>query len=202
MTIYNLTNQRHMIPPINNNINSLSPNFRKKFDAWRKEVIAKYPNAVVFETRRTQERQNFLYAQWRYKPYEKNKQVTRTLTSNHFNWNAVDIVFKNNWKLERAGPYDDLIAMWKKYWIRNLKPKETCHFEDDWTAYVPTTTPATKDEEIKKDEKSASIIWDVSAEDLSALMQLQNDKIRNWELLQLDKRMLVIVARIYKMLKQ
>jgi hypothetical protein len=103
--------------------------------------------------------------------------------------------------LKRAGPYDDLIAMAKKYWIRNLKPKETCHFEDDWTAYVQTTTPATKSDEIKKDEKSTSTLWDLSAEDISAVMELQNDKIFSWELWQLDKRMLVIVARIYIKLK-
>jgi hypothetical protein len=52
-----------MTTQINSDINSLNPNFRKKFDAWWKEVIAKYPNAVVFEARRSQERQNYLYAQ-------------------------------------------------------------------------------------------------------------------------------------------
>jgi hypothetical protein len=125
-----------MTPPINNDINSLSPSFRAKFNDWRAEVIAKYPNAVVFEARRSQERQNRLYAQWRTRPW---KIVTRTLNSNHKDWNAVDIVFRNNWRLEWSWPYGDLIAIAKKYWIRNLAPKELCHFEDDGTPYVPQT---------------------------------------------------------------
>ena len=57
-----------MTPPINNNIDSLSPNFRKKFDLRRTEVLSKYPNAVVFEARRSQERQNWLYTQGRSRP--------------------------------------------------------------------------------------------------------------------------------------
>lgn len=125
-----------MTTEINNDINSLNSKFRVKFDARWKEVIAKYPNAVVFETRRSQERQNRLYAQWRTRPW---KIVTWTLNSNHKDWNAVDIVFRNNGKIERAWPYDDLIVMAKKYGIRNLAPKELCHFEDDWTTYKPQT---------------------------------------------------------------
>ena len=119
-----------MTPPINNNVNSLSPTFRKKFDLWRAEVITKYPNAVVFEARRSQERQSWLYSQWRTRPW---KIITWTLNSNHKDWNAVDIVFRNNGRLEWVWPYNDLIEIAKKYWIRNLKPRETCHFEDDGT---------------------------------------------------------------------
>jgi len=125
-----------MTPLINNDINSLSPSFRVKFNDWRAEVIVKYPNAVVFEAKRSQERQNRLYAQWRTRPW---KIVTRTLNSNHKDWNAVDIVFRNNWRLEWSWPYGDLIAIAKKYWIENLAPKELCHFQCDWTPYVPQT---------------------------------------------------------------
>lgn len=123
---------------INNSIDSLNPTFRIKFDPWWAEVTAKYPNAVIFEARRSQERQNRLYAQGRTRPW---KIVTRTLTSNHRDWNAVDVVFRNNWKLEWIWPYNDLIDMAKKYWIKNLKPRETCHFEDDWTAYEVVKDP-------------------------------------------------------------
>ena len=123
-----------MLMTINNSIDSLNPTFRTKFDPWWAEVTAKYPNAVIFEARRSQERQNRLYAQGRTRPW---KIVTRTLASNHKDWNAVDVVFRNNWKLERAWPYNDLIAIAKGYWIRNLAPKELCHFEDDWTPYAP-----------------------------------------------------------------
>ena len=85
-----------MIPPINNSINSLSDNFRKKFNPWRAEVSRKYPNAVVFEARRSQERQKYLYAQGREKPYEKNRIVTWTMDSKHLSGDAVDIVFMND----------------------------------------------------------------------------------------------------------
>jgi peptidoglycan L-alanyl-D-glutamate endopeptidase CwlK len=73
-----------------NDINRLSPAFRKKFDPRWAEVKAKYPNAHVFETLRTQERQDWLYAQGRTRP---GKIVTRTKKSNHADGNAVDIVF-------------------------------------------------------------------------------------------------------------
>lgn len=69
-----------MIPPINNDINTLNPAFRKKFDPWRKEVLAKYPNAVIFEARRSQDRQDWLYAQGRSRP---GKIVTWLKISNH-----------------------------------------------------------------------------------------------------------------------
>ena len=185
-----------MIPPINSDINSLNPNFRKKFDLWRAEVISKYPNAVVFEARRSQERQNRLYAQGRTRP---GKMVTWTLNSNHKDWNAVDIVFRNNGVLQRVWPYDDLIEMAKKYGIRNLKPKETCHFEDDGTVYTPVVQ---KPSETATQQTTGSGIWDVSPEDLAATLELQKDKIRSWELWWLDKRTLIIIARVYMKLKQ
>lgn len=133
-----------MIPARNNDINSLSPAFRYKFDLRWAEVISKYPNAVVFETRRSQERQNALYAQGRTTPWQI---VTRTTTSNHKDGNAVDIVFMNNGKIEWKWPYQDLINMAVKYNIRNLAPRELCHFEDNG---VPLTTDNLEDETIKE----------------------------------------------------
>lgn len=121
-----------MRPPVISDINKLSVNFRKKFNPRRSEVIKKYPDAQIFETLRTQERQNRLYGVWRTHSLQR-KPVTRTLTSNHKDWNAVDVIFGG----KRAWPYDDLIAMGKKYGIKNLKPLETCHFEDDGTVYNP-----------------------------------------------------------------
>ena len=182
-----------MIPPINNDINSLNSKFRVKFDARWKEVIAKYPNAVVFECRRSQERQNWLYAQGRTRP---GKMVTWTLNSNHKDWNAVDIVFRNNGVLQRVWPYEDLIQMAKKYGIRNLKPKETCHFEDDWTPYVPAQQPTQTSTEPVLD------ISKLSPEDLAATFELQKDKIRSGQLWSLDQRTLIIIARVYMKLKQ
>jgi hypothetical protein len=73
----------------------------------------------------------------------------------------VDIVF-----LDRNGnptwswPYDDLIEMAKKYRIRNLKPAETCHFEDDWTPFVEEKTPLTI--AIRTQMKVSSQIWNLT----------------------------------------
>lgn len=123
-----------MQPVIINDISKLSTNFRKKFDWFWAEVIAKYPHAIVFETFRTQERQNRLYGIGRTHSLNR-KPVTRTKSSMHSTGKAVDIVFRNNWKIEWIWPYDDLIQIWLRRGIRNLKPVETCHFEDDGTEY-------------------------------------------------------------------
>jgi len=47
-------------PKRNSDINSLSPSFRKKFDARWAEVKKKYPDATVFEALRSKERQQWL----------------------------------------------------------------------------------------------------------------------------------------------
>lgn len=118
-----------------NDINLLSKDFKLKFDARWKEVITLYPNARVFESLRTQERQQRLYGVWRTHTLDR-KPITWTLKSNHILWDAVDIVFNDakgnpTW----SGPYDQLITLAKRYGIKNLKPRETCHFEDDGTPY-------------------------------------------------------------------
>lgn len=79
-------------PKRNSDINSLSKNFRKKFDARWAEVKKKYPGATVFEAQRSQERQNRLYGVGRTHSLDR-KPVTRTLKSNHKDGNAVDIIF-------------------------------------------------------------------------------------------------------------
>jgi len=185
--IYHLANLKRMTQ-VNNNIDSLSPNFRKKFDLRRAEVISKYPNAVVFEARRSQERQNWLYSQGRSRP---GKVVTWTRNSNHKDWNAVDIVFRNNWVLQRAWPYNDLIEMAKKYWIRNLAPKELCHFEDNG---VVTTTQPPQTAKVEQFEMTASQFQDVR--------WLVEDKLFSWEMQNLTpERILIVLGRVYNKLK-
>ena len=129
---------------INNSIDSLSPVFRKKFDPRWSEVKSKYPNAHVFEGRRTKERQEWLYAQWRTRPW---KIITWTLASKHIDWLAVDVVFLDqNGTPKRQWPYDNLISMAWKYWIKNLKPAETCHFEDNWSPFIPNEKQMTEEQ--------------------------------------------------------
>lgn len=117
-------------PPRQSDINLLEPGFKKKFDLWRTEVLKRYPNARVFESKRPQERQERLYSQWRTRP---GKIITNIKhIGMHWLGKAVDVVFLNDKNQPtRSWPYDDLIALAKKYNIKNLKPFETCHFEDN-----------------------------------------------------------------------
>ena len=135
-----------MVPePIRDtSIDSLSPEFRIKFDLWRAEVKAKYPNADVFETRRNQSRQNWLYAQWRSRA---GKIVTNTLQSNHKAGNAVDIVFTVNHAPTRQWPYEELWQMARKYgivWWGDRRAKDLAHFEDDGKPYKKETLSSTE----------------------------------------------------------
>lgn len=117
---------------IDKDINNLSPNFKAKLELFLQEAKEKGFNIMIFEWKRSKERQQQLYNQGRTTPW---KIVTWTLQSNHLTWNAADIVFNNNWQPSWSGDYDSLITIAKKYGIRNLKPKEVCHFEDDWTTF-------------------------------------------------------------------
>ena len=57
-----------MTATISNDISQLDNNFKQKFNQRWPEVLAKYPNARVFEARRTLERQKRLYASGRTRP--------------------------------------------------------------------------------------------------------------------------------------
>jgi len=119
---------------IDKDINRLQSNFKLKVIDFLQEAKDKWFDIIIFEWLRSKARQASLYAQGRSKPWNK---VTWTLLSNHLTGNAVDIVFKDSkWTPSWNWDYDSLIEIAKKYWIRNLKPKETAHFEDDWTIYI------------------------------------------------------------------
>lgn len=119
---------------ISRDINALDSKFKIKVIDFLDEVKSKWFDIMIFEGLRTKERQAELYAQGRTKPW---KIVTWTLQSNHLTGKAIDIVFKDaKWNPTWNWDYDSLIAIAKKYWIRNLKPRETAHFEDDWSEYI------------------------------------------------------------------
>lgn len=138
-------------PPRQNDPSLLEPGFKKKFELWRAEVIELHPNARVFETLRTKERQERLYAKGRTVP---GKIVTNIKSAGmHWKGKAVDIVFLNNkWQPTRSWPYDDLIELAKKYNIKNLKPFEASHFEDNGKALSPIQNLMLVFEKIYKDK--------------------------------------------------
>lgn len=126
-------------PPRQSNINLLETKFKQKFDLRRAQVLTLYPNARVFESKRSQQRQERLYAQWRTRP---GKIVTNIKhIGMHWLGKAVDVVFLNNKNQPtRSWPYDKLIELAQHYNIKNLKPFETCHFEDN---NIPLSIPQT-----------------------------------------------------------
>jgi len=112
-------------------INSLTPQFKKKVEAFLKDAKFIWLNIKIYEAKRTIQRQIQLYNQWR---ITKWKIVTNTLKSEHLKWTAVDIVFVDKkWNISWNWNYEALISIAKKYWIDNLKPFETCHFQDNGT---------------------------------------------------------------------
>jgi len=118
---------------IDNDINNLEINFKKKVQDFLDECKQKWFNIMIIEWLRTLERQKRLYEQWRTRP---GKKITWTLKSKHINWLAVDIVFKDkHWNPTWVWDYNSLIEIWKKHWLKNLAPTETCHFEDDIWEY-------------------------------------------------------------------
>ena len=118
-------------PKRQNSIDLLSKNFKAKFILRWDEVSKKYPNARVFESLRTKERQQWLYWVGRTHSLER-KPITWTLVSKHLTWDAVDIVFNDSkWNPTWNWPYAELIEMAKVYGIDNLSPTETCHFQDN-----------------------------------------------------------------------
>ena len=121
----------------NRDLMLLNDKFRSKVQKW----LVSCPEIFVTEAYRSQERQNFLYAQWRYKPYQNKPKVTWTVNGNHTKGIAVDIAFK--WPIlyptspsVRRKVADKAIEFWidRGYDLRNIdKP----HFQENpdksWT---------------------------------------------------------------------
>lgn len=141
-------------PPRKKDPKLLTPNFKKKFDLRWAEVTKLYPHARIFETLRTQERQKWLYGIGR-THHTSSKPVTWTMNSKHLTGEAVDVVFLNNGKIQRAWPYEQIIELSKKYGINNLSPRETCHFEDNGVPVEVYLQPKLYFEKIYKERYSS-----------------------------------------------
>jgi len=132
---------------IDNSTATLDQVFKTKVENMWKEIRAAWLDCFIFEWRRTLQRQYELFGKWRSVVTLKKawvpvqyanptaKIVTRTIQSKHLEWKAIDIVFDLNKDPKVKAPswnwnYTLLIAIAKKYWIRNLAPLELAHFED------------------------------------------------------------------------
>lgn len=99
-------------------ISKLNPEFRLKVQSFLDNTRIKQLWVFVTEALRTRERQEWLYASWRSRPWPI---VTWTLESNHITWIAIDIAF--NW----PELYPSDVNVWKEvyriarqYWIKSL----------------------------------------------------------------------------------
>lgn len=79
-------------PPRNNKMTSLEPAFARKIGVLLARMTAYGFDPIVFEAKRSVERQKWLYGIGRGKNSDGRKPVTWTLKSNHFKGTAVDIV--------------------------------------------------------------------------------------------------------------
>jgi len=67
--------------------------------------------------------------------------------------------------------------MAKKYGIKNLKPKETCHFEDDGTPYNPISQKEI--EQVNKTLQENSNLWEATTNQIiKDQLKETNSKIR------------------------
>lgn len=123
-------------PPINKNIGDLAPIFRVPFLSWlaAAEERVQHVQFRVTETRRTLQRQQWLYAQGRQEPFMNAPQVTWTLDSYHRWGLAADLAMirrdtgqaiweVSSWQwLYRVVPLEP-------FGLRHIGPREWVHVE-------------------------------------------------------------------------
>ena len=153
---------------IQKDIDLLASPFREKVKAFLIDVkIQGINNVMPFETRRSHARQAELFAIGRTIQNTK-KPVTWTLKSLHLEWKAVDLVFMQ-WKTPTwSWDYPRLIEIAKKYWIRNLSPIETCHFEDE--SSMPLSIVTT----------NISALWGKANDEQKEVLHGCNEKLRTF----------------------
>lgn len=125
----------------------LEPRVHYAADRWLTECFDKGFNFRVTEVYRTQERQNALYAQGRWKP---GKIVTWTLTSYHTKRLACDIY-------PITGTYEEIAEIAAKYGIIHPLTFDKPHFEfHKVPAQTRNLSPEARKEALEKRLKRAS----------------------------------------------
>jgi len=115
-----------------NDIDELKPQMKKKVEKLLQLAKENDLKVVVFETYRSQERQNWLYEQGRTRP---GRIVTWTKNSRHKQREAVDMVFLDkNGNYTWNGDWNKLIELGEQCGLYNLAPKEKAHFQDNGEA--------------------------------------------------------------------
>src|SRR5690606_33448758 len=123
-------------PPVNKELGDLAPVFRVPFLAWLAAAEAAVPHVEfrVTETRRTLERQRWLYAQGREAPFLDSPERTWTLDSRHRWGLAADLAMIR----KETGEAIWEVSSWswlyrfvppEPFGLRTLQPTEWCHVE-------------------------------------------------------------------------
>lgn len=123
-------------PPVNREIGDLAPAFRIPFLAWlaAAESVLTHVEFRVTETRRTRERQAWLYAQGREAPYLGAPRVTWTMDSKHRWGLAVDIAMIRRstgqaiWEISSWQHLYQAVPL-APYGLTTLAPLEYVHIE-------------------------------------------------------------------------
>lgn len=109
----------------------LTPQMQDKVNAFLLECYKQEVEVYPFETYRSQERQDELYAQGRTKPGNK---VTWTLNSRHKQREACDFAFGGPGKWHWNGDWDKMIEIAKGFGLDSLAPAEKAHLQDNGIA--------------------------------------------------------------------
>ena len=124
------------MPPIDKSLDSLAGLFRAALLAWLTEAKAKVEHVEfrVTETRRTLERQQWLYAQGREPPYLNTPQRTWTLDSRHRWGLAADLAMIRRNTGEAIWEVSSWSWLYRvvpphEFGLRHLAPREWLHLE-------------------------------------------------------------------------
>ena len=109
-------------------ISELTPQMQTKVNNFLLECYKQGVDCYPFETYRSQERQNELYAQGRTKPGNK---VTWTLNSRHKLREACDFAFGGPGQWHWNGDWDKMIKISEDFGLESLAPREKAHLQDD-----------------------------------------------------------------------
>jgi len=132
---------------ISSDIHQLTQPFQSKIIAFLDDAHTELPNLEVFETKRSEQRQAYLFGLGRnqlqmawYYPRKKKywafadplaTKRTWTIYSKHLTGQACDFIFRENGKITWKGDWDKFREIAKKHGLKSLYPIETCHLEWD-----------------------------------------------------------------------
>ena len=155
-----------------NDISELTSNMQSKITAFLSECEKEGLDCHVFESYRSQERQNELYAQGRTKP---GNIVTWTTSSRHTQREAVDMAFGGPGKWHWNGDWDKMRNIASRYGLESLYPRESAHLQDDGTIFNQETMELSKRDYTDIFEKNFSdkVLADWEGEDIMSEGQIK-----------------------------